>query len=418
MKLLKGNIVQSLSLKEISIYKNGGILLDGDGTVLKVYKEIPDSHDFEIIDYKDSLIMQSFSDMHLHAPQYPMLGTGMDLTLIDWLNTYTFKNESMFKNKEYARKIYEALAKELIDNGTTRVCMFSSLHLEASLILMEELEKAGVVGFVGKVNMDRNSVEELSETTEESIRDTKLFIKETSKFKNLKPIITPRFTPSCSDTLMEFLGNFSKEEKLYCQSHLSENLNEISWVKELHPDCKRYWETYYKYGLWNEHTLMAHCVHSDEVERKAMRDYGVTCVHCPDSNINLCSGIAPIRTLLNEGNKVVLGSDIAGGAILEMSKNIQQAIKVSKMHSTIRNTKDDFLSVNEAFYLATSAPQLYFDAGVGFKEGKKLHAIVVDDSKFNFNLDITSLQDRFEKSIYMMDKDSIIAVYSEGIRVK
>ena len=110
--------------------------------------------------------------MHLHAPQYPMLGMGMDLPLLDWLNTYTFPTEANFKDTNFARKVYKELAKKLIANGTTRVAMFSSMHKEATLILMEELEKAGVTGYVGKVNMDRNGGVDLQETTEESISET------------------------------------------------------------------------------------------------------------------------------------------------------------------------------------------------------------------------------------------------------
>ena len=261
MKIIKGNIIESISLKEVRLISNGGILIDENGTIVEVLEKIPENTSYEIEDYGDKLIMQSFCDMHLHAPQYPMLGMGMDLPLIDWLNNYAFKVESAFKDVDFARKIYKNLAQELIRNGTTRVCMFSSLHVDATLVLMEELEKAGVTGYVGKVNMDRNSVPELSETSEESYEETLRWIKESKRFKHIKPIITPRFTPSVTNELMEKLGKFAKEQNLLVQSHLSENHGEIECVKELHPDCEQYWETYFKYGMWKEKTLMAHCVH-------------------------------------------------------------------------------------------------------------------------------------------------------------
>ncbi len=417
MKIIKGNIVQSISLKEVLTYKNGGILLDDDGTIMEVYKSIPNNSPYEIVDYQDRLIMQSFNDMHLHAPQFAMLGMGMDLPLLEWLNTYTFKTESKFKDTSYARKAYSLLAQELIRNGTTRVCMFSSLHVDSTIILMEELEKAGVTGYVGKVNMDSNSIEELTETTKSSEEDTIRFLKQAKKFKYIKPILTPRFTPSCTNELMDFLGKLAKKENLYVQSHLSENLAEIEWVKSLHPDCKQYWESYEKYGLWKDHTLMAHCVHSDERERKAMKEHHVINVHCPDSNVNLSSGVCPVRTFLNEGIWVVLGSDIAGGAMLSMAKNIQQAIKISKIQGIITKGKDAFLSVDEAYYLATTSSQLYFDGGIGFEKGHKLHAIVVDDSSFCPATRELTLQERFERAIYLMEKPNIVAVYSEGRKV-
>ena len=163
--------------------------------------------------------MPSFVDMHLHAPQYPMLGMGMDLPLIDWLNTYTFKTEARFEDSDYARRIYKKLASDLITSGTTRVCMFSSLHTDT--------------GYVGKVNMDRNGSPELQETTEQSKRETLRWLDACGRFKTVKPILTPRFTPSCTDELMSWLGKLAAERGLYVQSHLSENKGEIAWVKEL-----------------------------------------------------------------------------------------------------------------------------------------------------------------------------------------
>ena len=103
-------------------------------------------------DYGDCLIVQSFADLHLHAPQYPMLGMGMDLPLLDWLNAYAFPTEARFAEPDYARTVYRQLAGELASHGTTRVCMFSSFHTDATLILMDELEKAGITGYVGKVS--------------------------------------------------------------------------------------------------------------------------------------------------------------------------------------------------------------------------------------------------------------------------
>ena len=275
MKILKGNLVSAPALGKLEIVEHGCLVLHDDGSIQSVEKAVPQNADAEVIDYGDSLIMPSFVDMHLHAPQYPMLGMGMDLPLIDWLNTYTFKTEARFEDSDYARRIYKKLASDLITSGTTRVCMFSSLHTDATLILMEELEKAGVTGYVGKVNMDRNGSPELQETTEQSKRETLRWLDACGRFQTVKPILTPRFTPSCTDELMNWLGKLAAERGLYVQSHLSENKGEIAWVKELCPDCAQYWESYDRAGLWKDHTVMAHCVHSDEREREAMREHGV-----------------------------------------------------------------------------------------------------------------------------------------------
>lgn len=414
LRVLKGNIVSAPRLGELDVVEQGYLVLE-DGVICGVFDELPETYAaVPVTDYGDKLIMQSFADMHLHAPQYPMLGMGMDLPLLDWLNTYAFPTEARFSDPDYARRVYRRLAADLIANGTTRVCMFSSLHTEATWILMEELERAGVTGCVGKVNMDRNGAPGLlQETTGESVRETLRWL-EGCGLEHVKPILTPRFTPSCSDELMARLGQIAAERGLNVQSHLSENLREMDWVRQLHPDCEQYWETYDKYGLWKDHTLMAHCVHSDETERDAMRRAGVVAVHCPDSNVNICSGVCPVRQMLREGVWVTLGSDIAGGDQLPMYRVVTSAIRASKNRRIMDGWASDFLTVEEAYYLGTTSGHRYFGAGDGFSAGDRLHAIVVDDSDFPESVRPLSVRERFERAVYLMDRRSITAVWSDG----
>jgi guanine deaminase len=417
IQILKGNIVHAPRLGELSVTEHGYLVLE-DGVIAGIFDTLPPQYRTgEVHNYENALILQSFADMHLHAPQYPMLGMGMDLPLMDWLSAYTFPTEARFADPVYARSVYRKLATDLITNGTTRVAMFSSLHTDATLILMEELENAGVTGYVGKVNMDRNGDPAcLQETTEESMRETLRWL-DGCHFPHIHPILTPRFTPSCSDELMAALGKLAAERGLYVQSHLSENTGEIALVHRLHPDCQRYWETYDKFGLWKDHTLMAHCVHSDETERRAMRDHGVVVVHCADSNVNICSGICPVRQMLREGLWVTLGSDIAGGAQLPMYKVITASIRTSKARRITDDWHTDFLTVPEGYYLGTTAGHQYFGAGAGFAVGDKLHAIVVDDSDFTEATRPLTVRERFERAIYMMHRHNIAAVWSDGRNV-
>lgn len=415
-KILHGNIVSAPALGTLEIAERGYLVVE-DGVITGVFPRLPDAYAGAAVEeWGDCLIVQSFADMHLHGPQYPMLGTGMDLPLLDWLSTYTFPTEARFADRDYAREIYRRLARELIETGTTRVCMFSSLHREATLILMEELERAGVTGYVGKVNMDRNSGKVLRETTEESQRETLRWLEECQNFPHIKPILTPRFTPSCTNALMAFLGKLAAERNLSVQSHLSENAGEIAWVRELHPDCGQYWQTYAKYGLWNSHTLMAHCVWSDERERAAIREAGVTVIHCPDSNQNLCSGVAPVRKMLEEGIPVALGSDIAGGDHLSMFDVTAAAIRASKARRILDNWQTDFLTVAEGWYLATTAGARFFGAGAGFAPGDRLHAVVLDDSKLPAPRPL-SVRERLERCVYRRQKDAVRAVWSDGRKV-
>ena len=414
--IIKGNIVSAPELGRLEVTKNGFLIAE-DGRITGVFPTLPEQYaGAPAEDYGDALILQAPADLHLHAPQYPMQGCGMDLPLLEWLNAYTFPTEARFADPDFAREIYRQLARELIENGTTRVCAFSSLHREATLILMEELERAGVTGYIGKVNMDRNAIPSLQEETEESKRETLRWLEECQDFRHVRPILTPRFTPSCTNELMDFLGKLAAERHLPIQSHLSENTGEIQWVTELHPACGQYWETYAKYGLWNDRTLMAHCVWSDPRERAALRDAGVTVVHCADSNQNLCSGTAPVRAMLNEGVKVALGSDIAGGDHLSMFDVTAASIRASKARRIQDGWETDFLTVAEGWFLAVSAGAGFFGDKPGFAPGNALHALALDDSRLPQPHPM-SVEERLERCVYRRQKDAIRAVWSAGRKV-
>ncbi|WP_295583306.1 amidohydrolase family protein [uncultured Oscillibacter sp.] len=417
LTILKGTVVSAPALGRLDVTEHGYLVAE-DGIITGVYPVLPEQWAGAAVeDFGDALILQSFADLHLHAPQYPMLGMGMDLPLLDWLNAYAFPTEARFADPDYAQTVYRRLAKELIRGGTTRVCMFSSLHREATLILMEELERAGVTGYVGKVNMDRNGAPGLlEETTEASMSDTLLWLDQCRDFSHIHPILTPRFTPSCTDGLMAFLGRLAQERALPVQSHLSENRAEMDWVAQLHPDCAQYWETYAKYGMWNGRTVMAHCVWSDPRERRAMAEAGVTAVYCADSNQNICSGVAPVRAMLQEGVKVALGSDIAGGDRLCMFDVVASSIRASKARRILDGWETDFLTVPEGWYLGTSAGAAYFGEAPGFAPGNPLHAVVLADGDLPSPHPLTPAE-RLERCVYLRQDGAVQAVWSAGRKV-
>ncbi len=410
--ILHGNIIHAPSFGTLETIPDGYLILE-DGVLRALSPVLPAQYaSCPVTDYGDGLILPSFADLHLHAPQYPMLGMGMDLPLMEWLSAYTFRTEARFADPEYARRICRQLARDLITSGTTRVAMFSSCHTAATLILMEELEKAGVTGYVGKVNMDRSSGP-VQEDTVRSVAETLRWLDGCQDFHLVSPIITPRFVPSCTNELLAGLGTLARERGLPVQSHLSESAGEVELVAQLHPDCARYWEIYNKYGLWKERTLMAHCVLSDPREQEAMAEAGVWAVHCAASNVNLCSGTAGVRALLNRGVHVALGSDIAGGDQLAMNRVIVDSIRASKLRQM--ETGEPFLTMPEAYYLGSSAGHIYFGGGAGFQTGCKLHAVVVNDARLPEPARELNLAERFERAVYLMDRTDIRAVYSEGV---
>ena len=418
--IMEGTFIFTPSKDKFEV-KEDSFLVVLDNKVEGIYKEIPSEYSsLKVIDNKGKIIIPGFVDLHVHAPQYKYRSTGMDLELLDWLNTYTFPEESKFKDNEYAKKIYSTFVEELKRGPSTRLCLFATIHKEATLTLMDLLEKSGLSTYVGKVNMDRNSPDYLIETTEESIRETKNWIEESRQrgFKNTKPILTPRFTPSCTDELMMGLKKITEEYDVPFQSHLSENDKEIEWVKELEPQVDNYGEAYNQFGLFggDVKTIMAHCVSSPKEEIQLMKDNGVFVAHSPESNMNIRSGIAPISMFLKEGLKVGLATDMAGGSSPDMFRAISCAIQASKLYWRLVDDSYGYLSTSEAFYLATKGGGEFFGKVGSFESGFEFDAVVLDDSSISFS-DEFSPSDRLEKMIYLADSSNVVEKYVSGVKV-
>lgn len=415
IKILKGNIIYTKNINEFTIAENSYLVVIGNN-VEGIYDSLPkDYHNIEIKDYKDKLIIPGLVDIHTHASQFAIRGIGYDKELLPWLNTYTFVEESKFNDLEYAKSIYKNFVNELYNQGTTRGVIFATIHQKSTEILMELLNEKGIVSYVGKVNMDRNSPSILIENTEESIKETINWVKGCiTKYENVKPIITPRFVPSCTRSLMKKLGDISEEYDLCVQSHLCENLSEIKWVKELHPECINYSDVYYKYGLLGKRkTIMAHCIHLDENEINLIVKNNVFIAHCPSSNVNLSSGIAPIRNLINNGAKIGLGSDIAGGEELSMFCVMASAIRMSKLRNIYSKDTEKPLTIENVFYLGTKGGGEFFGKVGSFENGYEFDALVIDDDNL-WKGRMGTIKERIERLLYLGTGINIVVRYVRG----
>mgnify|MGYP002529935078 CR=1 FL=1 len=414
---LKGTICYSTSPTELSITEGGYVVCE-NGHCAGVFPELPDRYrQIPCTDFGDELIIPGLTDLHIHAPQYTFRASGMDLELLDWLNTITFPQEARYEDTEFARAAYTIFAEDLKKGPNTRACIFGTLHVPATEILMELLNQTGLKTMVGKVNMDRNGSPVLQETSAQTSADATLsWLEDTlTKFKNVKPILTPRFIPSCSDELMEKLSALQQKYHLPVQSHLSENLGEIAWVQELCPDTHFYGEAYSRFGLFGGDcpTIMAHCVHSSDEEIALMKKQGVYVAHCPQSNTNLSSGIAPAARYLREGLHVGLGTDIAGGFSLSMLRAIADAIQVSKLRWRLVDPSLKALTLPEAFYMATIGGGSFFGKTGSFEKGYELDAVVLDDSSLPSPRSLPPLT-RLERLISLSDSSNIIQKFVCG----
>lgn len=413
----KGNVIYTPECGRLEL-RPGSWLVCEDGLAAGVFDALPEKYrGIPVEDFGDRLILPGLVDLHVHASQYAYRGLGMDLELLDWLERTAFPEESRFARLDYARRAYAIFTEQLRASATTRACIFATIHRPAALLLMEDLERAGLPCFVGKVNMDRNSPDILRETTAESLSETRRWLEESGDFELVRPILTPRFTPSCTDELMAGLGELQKEFHVPVQSHLSENCSEIQWVSELCPNTRFYGEAYEQFGLFGGGcpTVMAHCVWSGEEERKRMKDNGVFIAHCPQSNMNVSSGIAPVRTFLREGQRVGLGSDVAGGAHLSIFRAMTDAIQCSKLRWRLVDQDAPALTLAEALYLATKGGGAFFGKVGSFEPGYAFDAIVMDDSGLTTTRTCT-LAERLERVIYLSD-GLPVAKCADGVRL-
>ena len=361
------------------------------------------------------------TDLHTHAPQFAFRSLNMDSELLDWLNNSAFKEEAKYSDNDYALKAYEIFSNALRHSVTTRACIFATIHIDATKILMDLLEKTGLVTYVGKVNMDRNSPNELcEESAEKSAEDTVRWINDTTdKLQNTYPILTPRFIPSCSDELMIKLGEIQREYNLPVQSHLSENKDEIKWVQELCPASKNYGDAYDSFGLFgkNAKTVMAHCVYSTDEEVELMKDNGVFVAHCPASNTNLSSGIAPIKRYLEKGLKVGLGTDMAGGHSDSLFRAIADTVQMSKLYYRLVDSTTKPVTFNEAFYLATKGGGEFFGKVGSFETDYEFDAVVIDDSVLPHPQELT-VYERLQRAVYLnADCKGLFAKFVKGKKI-
>lgn len=407
MKAYKGNIVFTKELGGFNIYENGYLVVD-DTTVVGVYDNFPNEYkNLKVVDFGNDLIIPGFVDIHLHAPQINNIGLGADMELLDWLNTYTFPEESKYKNLDYAEKSYKKLVNMLWENGTTSSVVFGSIYNESNILLAKLMEKSGLKSYIGKVNMNRNSPDFYIENTEKSLIDTEDYINQLKHIKRVYPIITPRFVPSCTPELMAGLGELAQKYNLKIQSHLSENRSEIMWVKELHPDCENYIDVYEKYNLLKkDDTVMAHCVFSNNKEIEKLMKYNVTVAHAPMSNGNLASGIAPIKKFLENNVNVGICSDISGGNDLSIPRNLTIAETFGKLKWVEEKSTSNYLGTADYFYMATKGSGSFFGNVGTFEKGYDADFLVIDDSELN-DINERTVEERIKRFLYNGNKEII-----------
>lgn len=389
--------MHSKSLAALEICENGAIGVDENGKIAFVEKEL----DLESVQSKhswqdavsvrlsgNSFFFPGFIDTHTHAPQHPNTGLFGKTTLLDWLQTYTFPMESSFSDLKRAETIYRNFVSRTLSHGTTTAAYYATIHVPATNLLADICLARGQRALVGRVCMNSDLSPEYYRdvSVSQSVADSKAsidYIRSIDpKGAIVRPIITPRFAPSCTPDCLTSIGRLAQEEDTFIQTHISENKGEIALVQELFPDSKSYTDVYDTHGLLTPKTILAHAIHLSLEERQTILARGSTISHCPCSNTAITSGCAPVRELLDEGHTIGLGTDVSGGFHPSILENVRHAIWTSR-HLALQSALGDKakLSTEEALYLATrggAAVVGLADRVGGFDVGMEFDAQVID----------------------------------------
>jgi len=358
-------------------YFEDGVLVVENGQVAKVGHAVdllPTLKGVEITEYRDALITPGFIDTHIHYPQTGMIASYGE-QLLDWLNTYTFPTEQQFADKAHAADVAGIFLKELLRNGTTTALVFGTVHKQSVDAFFEAAEALNLRMIAGKVLMDRNAPDYLTDTPESGYADSKELIERWHGKGRLHYAVTPRFAPTSTPEQLTLAGQLLGEyPDLYMHTHLSENRKEIEWVKALFPERKGYLDVYDHYKLIGARSVFAHGVHLCDDECKRLAETGSAVAFCPTSNLFLGSGLFDLNKLEEHGVRVGLGTDVGAGTSFSQLQSLNEAYKVMQLQG---KKLDPFKSL----YLATlgGANALYLDDKIGnFASGKDADFVVLD----------------------------------------
>jgi guanine deaminase len=385
-----------------------------------------------------SYLLPGFVDLHVHAPQYPQLGNALDVPLEIWLQKHTFPLEARYADLAFAKRNYRLLVEDLIANGTTTALYFATIHQEATRALVDICLEAGQRAVIGKVAMD--NAEQCPDfyrdaSPDEAIRGTEDLIGYVSGHPDntearVKPVITPRFIPSCTDATLEGLGALAKQCGCHVQTHCSESDWQHSYVLGRHGVNDT--ESLDRFGLLGRQTVLAHgtFITSRDMETIAARQSGVA--HCPLSNVYFSDAVFPLRAAMEKGIHVGLGTDIAGGPSGSMFDSMRSAVMVSRMlengidaavERTERRARSAVrIDFRDAFYLATTGGGVALNLPVGhFSPGYQFDAMVIDTTAKHGTVrlwdDLDGAGDVLSKIVYTASKPNIARVWIGGRQV-
>jgi guanine deaminase len=338
MQLVTGTLLHCLPENPVQLeYSPDATLLIDDhgrieakGSLAVLQKQYPKA---PVVDYKDRLLIPGFLDTHIHFPQMDMIGA-MEPSLLPWLEKYTFPTEIGYRGRsDLMLKAAHLFVDELLANGTTLACVYSSSNHDVTDLLFEVFAQRGLRGIIGKTSMDRHAPAPLLVPLTDDISQQKALLQRWHGFdQRLALALTPRFAPSCTPELMQALSELHAEHPdTYIQTHYAENLGELLWIKELFPEARDYLEVYESFQLLGPRTILAHGIHVEEDAMQRLAQTRTMISHCPTSNLFLGSGLFAWKKMEEHGVPITLGTDVGAGTSFSLWQTMNEAYKVSAL---------------------------------------------------------------------------------------
>jgi guanine deaminase len=397
----------------------GGVLIRGGlieavGDASDLRKAHPSA---KIVEYGDKLILPGFVDAHVHYPQTGIIAS-WGKRLIDWLNTYTFPEEMLFGDPAYAADVAGRYLDLTLANGTTTVCSYATIHPTSVDAIFEAAALRGQRVVAGKTCMDRNAPDGLRDTAQSAYDDSKALLEKWHGKGRAQYAITPRFSPTSTVEQLEALGAlWAEHPEALMQTHLSEQVDEIAWVKDIYPKARDYLDTYEMHGLLGKRGVYGHSIHMEPCEMDRLAEVGGAVVHCPTSNTFIGSGLFDLAAMKARTIPVGLATDTGGGSSFSMLRTMAAAYEVAQLRGVA-------VHASQLLWLATagSAHSLHLQDHVGsLKAGNDADICVLDLASTPAIAQRTSRATDIWEAVFptiMMGDDRAIAdVWVNGIQV-
>ncbi|ERL98975.1 guanine deaminase [Rhodobacteraceae bacterium HIMB11] len=403
----------SLLLDNKHIYVNNG-LIEGIGDTPNLN---PAYDNAERIDHGDHVITAGFVDAHVHYPQTAIIAS-WGKRLIDWLNTYTFPEEMRFGDPTYAAEIAERYVEFALHNGTTSMASYCTIHPESVEAFFTAAADRNMCVVAGKTCMDRNAPDGLRDSAKSAYDDSKALIERWQSKGRAHYAIAPRFSPTSTPEQLEALGAlWAEHPECLMQTHLSEQTDEIAWVRELFPNARDYLDTYETFGLLGERGLYGHAIHLEPREMDRLAEVGASVVHCPTSNTFIGSGLFNTAGMMAREINVGVATDTGGGSSFSMLRTMAATYEIAQLRGVA-------LHPAQLLWLATcgSARALHLDNQIGnIASGMAADMVVLDLASTPAIAQRSArAEDIWEEifpTIMMGDDRAIAATYVAGQRV-